>query len=757
MDGLAFNRIDGEEAARLEEAFTEEKVFSALSDMNGDKALGPDGFSLSFWQFSWEFVKVEVMGFFKEFHERGRFVRSLNSIFLVLIPKKAGVEDLRDFRPISLVGGLYKLLAKVLANRLKKVMGKVVSSAQNAFVEGRQILDAALIANEAIDSMLKRKESGVLCKLDIEKAYDYLNWNFLLSVLQRMGFGEKWTGWISWCISTTTFSVLINGTLEGFFNSSRGLRQGDPLSPYHFVIGMEAFSRLIHRVVRGGFLSGCRIKGRRGDGALVSHLLFADDTLVFCDTSQDQMAYLSWLLMWFEAISGLRINLDKSEILPVGRVENLELLAHKVGCKVGRLPTSYLGISLGANHKSVAVWDGVEERFRKRLAKRKRQFISKGGRMTLIQSTLSRGGALERKSHLVNWDTVCLDKSKGGLGVRRLSILNRALLCKWNWRFANERDTLWRRVISRKFREEEGGWYSKEVREGFGVGFWKDIRKEGVLLQNKVGFSVGNGRRVKFWKDNWCGNFTLCNSFPSLYAFATYKEAWLEEMWDHSGGEEVWSPRFSRPFNDWEVERLLLIIRGRRLNPLLEDCLLWKETKDGIFSVKSLYGILDSRRGVQFPINIIWNPCVPTKVCFFAWEAFWGKVLTLDQLKKRGRCLANRCFLCCEEEKSIDHILIQCSKARVLWELLFALFGVTWVLPYSVRDTLSGWSGFNMGKKRRKVWKTAPLCIFWAVWKERNRIAFDNEELSMNSSLSIFNLAVVASDTIFMLLQKSII
>ena len=211
-------------------------------------------------------MKEEVMGFLKEFHEHGRFVRRLNSTFLVLIPKKAGAEDLRDFRPISLVRGLYKLLAKVLANRIKKVVGKVVSSAQNAFVEGRQILDAALIVNEAIDSMLKRNESGVLCKLDIEKAYDHLYWNFLLLVLQIMGFGEKWTGWISWCISTTTFSILINGTPTGFFNNSRGLRQGAPLSPYLFVIGMEALSRLILRAVRRGFLSGCRIKGRSGDG-----------------------------------------------------------------------------------------------------------------------------------------------------------------------------------------------------------------------------------------------------------------------------------------------------------------------------------------------------------------------------------------------------------------------------------------------------------------------------------------------------------
>ncbi|XP_034707082.1 uncharacterized protein LOC117930550 [Vitis riparia] len=179
MEGLDFNRIGDEEAARLDEVFSKDEVFLALSDLKGDKAPGPD------------------------------------------------------------------------ANKLKKVVGKVVSSAQNAFVEGRQILDAALIANEAINSLLKRNESGVLCKLDLEKAYDHINWNFLLFVVQSMGFGEKWTGWISWCISTASFSVLVNGTPEGYFNSSKGLRQGDPLSLYLFVIGMEALSRLILRAVGG--------------------------------------------------------------------------------------------------------------------------------------------------------------------------------------------------------------------------------------------------------------------------------------------------------------------------------------------------------------------------------------------------------------------------------------------------------------------------------------------------------------------------
>ena len=139
---------------------------------------------------------TEVMGFFKEFHEQGKFVRSINATFLVLIPKKQNVEDLKDLRPISLVGGLYKILAKVLANRIKRVLGKVISPVQSAFVEGRQILDAVLIANEVVDTIIRRKESGIVCKLDIEKAYDHLSWEFMFQVLDKMGFGKRWVSWV---------------------------------------------------------------------------------------------------------------------------------------------------------------------------------------------------------------------------------------------------------------------------------------------------------------------------------------------------------------------------------------------------------------------------------------------------------------------------------------------------------------------------------------------------------------------------------
>ena len=152
------------------------------------------------------------------------------------------------------------------------MLGKVVAPTQNAFVMGRQILDVSLIANEVIDSWQKRKEKGLICKLDIEKAYDSINWQFLLKALQKIGFGSQWLGWMWSCLSSAKFSVLINGVPVGFFPSTKGFRQRDPLSPYLFVLGMEVLDALIRRAVVGGFLSGCSIRGGRRPTLNISHL-----------------------------------------------------------------------------------------------------------------------------------------------------------------------------------------------------------------------------------------------------------------------------------------------------------------------------------------------------------------------------------------------------------------------------------------------------------------------------------------------------
>ena len=143
----------------------------------------------------------------------------------------------------------------------------------------------------------------------------------------RMGFGCRWLSWIKWCTSTVSFSVLINGSLAGFFPSSRGLRQGDPLSPFLFVIGMEALSCLINRVVDENYLVGNRIAAGRGENLSISHLFYADDTILFCKVDSDQLKFMSWILMWFEGMSGLKINLNKSEIIPIGTVTNTVELA----------------------------------------------------------------------------------------------------------------------------------------------------------------------------------------------------------------------------------------------------------------------------------------------------------------------------------------------------------------------------------------------------------------------------------------------
>ena len=130
------------------------------------------------------------MSFFK-FYEQKKFVRSLNATFLVVIPKKGNVEDIKDYRPISLLGDLYKILAKVLVNKLRNVIGKVVSPSQNTFIEGRQILYVGLIVNEVVDSMLRRRDDKLIWKLDIKKVYDHLNWEFVLEAIRRMRFGHR--------------------------------------------------------------------------------------------------------------------------------------------------------------------------------------------------------------------------------------------------------------------------------------------------------------------------------------------------------------------------------------------------------------------------------------------------------------------------------------------------------------------------------------------------------------------------------------
>ena len=443
----------------LERPFEENEIEIVVQGCNGDKVPGPDGFSLAFFQNCWSIVHNDILAVCQEFHEHCQFERSLNTTFVSLIPKKHGADELKDFRPISLVGGMYKIIAKLLANRLTAVLGKIISSSQSVFVKGRQVLNSVLIANECLDSRLKALTPGVLCKLDLEKAYDHVNWDFLIYLLRRCGFSEKWRKWIYFCVSSIRFSILVDGSSCGFFPSSRGIRQGDPFSPMLFVIVMEAFSRLIDKAIGVELLFGFSVGNLNSAPLEVSHLLFVDDTLIFCEADPDHLFYLQSILVWFEATSGLRINLGKSELVQVGEVPCIEELADILGCKTLKLPMKYLGLPLGAKFKSKAIWNPIVEKIERRLVGWKRIYLSKGGRLTLIKSTLSNlptyfqslflipadvANRIEKiqrnflwgtseevaKIHLVKWDMVCSPYSHGGLAIKNLRRFNEALLGK---------------------------------------------------------------------------------------------------------------------------------------------------------------------------------------------------------------------------------------------------------------------------------------------------------------------------------------
>ena len=202
-----------------------------------------------------------------------------------------------------------------------------------------------------------------------------------------------------------------------------------------------------------------------------------------------------------------------------------------------------------------------------------------------------------------------------------------------------------------------------------------------------------------------------CVALSVLIYLASSKDVW-DFSFLREGG---WCPCFSRPLNDWEmgsVERFLSWLDGLRVHRDEEDKVPWIETKNGKFTMKSLYTALESGTSVSFPWSNIWKAWVQHRVNFFAWEVTWGKILTLDQVQKRGWPLANRCLLCHVEEEFIGHLLVRCAKTRILWELLFTLFGVYRVLPLLVRETLLGWHGSFVNKKCRKVWRAGPLCLF---------------------------------------------
>lgn len=251
MSNLRFQVLSVSEGGGLIKPFSVDKVKEAIWDCDSFKSPGPDRVNFGFIKEFWSVLRDDIMRFVSEFHRK--LAKGINTTFIVLIPRVDNPQHLNDFRPISLVGSMYKIIAKVLANRLRVVIGSVVSETQSAFVKKRQILDGILIANEVVDEAFKLKKDLMLFKVDFEKAYDSVDWGYLDEVMQCMSFPVLWRKWIRECVGTITASVLVNGSPTDEFPLKRGLRQGDPLSPFLFLLAAEGLYVLMKAMVDNRF------------------------------------------------------------------------------------------------------------------------------------------------------------------------------------------------------------------------------------------------------------------------------------------------------------------------------------------------------------------------------------------------------------------------------------------------------------------------------------------------------------------------
>ena len=284
--------------------------------MHPNKASGPDGFNAFFfrrvWHILWDDLTVAIQSFFAS----GNLLKEINHASISLVPKVPNPSKLSDYRPISYCKMIYKCISKVIANRLKRVLPTLIDEAQSVFIQGRNISDNIFMAQELLRNY-HRKDTPPRCaiKADIQRAFDTVRWEFLLDMLDILGFPPTFIRWIGACITTPRFSININGELADFFSSSWGLRQGDPIFPYLFVIARDALALILQKKISEdeAFSYHWRCEASR-----TTHICFADDLILFCGGSIHAATLIKRSLDTFFLCSGMEANCSKSVVLVAG-------------------------------------------------------------------------------------------------------------------------------------------------------------------------------------------------------------------------------------------------------------------------------------------------------------------------------------------------------------------------------------------------------------------------------------------------------
>jgi hypothetical protein len=480
------------------------------------------------------------------------------------------------------------------------------------------------VVNEVVDMAKRSGRSCLIFKVDFEKAYDSVEWSFLDYMLDRFGFCAHWKDWIRACVFSGSMSVFVNGSPSEEINIQRGLKQGDPLAPFLFLLEAEGLRGIMKNAVELNRFKGFQVGN---GGMVVSHLQYADDTLCIGEASVENLWSLKAILRGFEMTSGLKINFWKSSLMGVNVSHDfLKMASVFLNCRLSSLPFRYLGLPVGASPRRASTWEPLLVSLRKRLGAWGNKYVSLGGRIVLPNSVLNaipifylsymkipvivwkqvrriqreflwgcRGG--RKKMSWIKWDVVCLPKKKGGLGVRDVRAMNISLLAKWRWRLLNDDTTLWKAVLKSKY---GGGVIGKLVlgedcKPWFASLWWRDICSIGYNLDHdwfsqNVVKNLGNGRLTRFWHDPWVGNVSFSVLFPRIFSISTQKEVSVAEVHNSNSTSNNWRLCWRRRLFEWEKllhADLLTLLNPVSLRLDVEDWWGWVPERGADFTVKS--------------------------------------------------------------------------------------------------------------------------------------------------------------------------
>uniref|UniRef100_A0A8I6XZE3 Reverse transcriptase domain-containing protein n=1 Tax=Hordeum vulgare subsp. vulgare TaxID=112509 RepID=A0A8I6XZE3_HORVV len=441
--------------------FTEKEVFEAISQMKNNKAPGPDGFPAEFYKRCWNIIKGDLLPMFQDLFDGNLQLFHLNFGTITLLPKKEGAVRIEQFRPICLLNVSFKVFTKVGTNRLTQIAHEVVQPSQTAFMPDRNILEGVVVLHETLHEIHSKKLDGVIFKVDFKKAYDKVKWSFLQQALRMKGFDEIWRKQVESFVQKGSVGIRVNDDIGHYFQTFKGLRQGDPMSPILFNVVADMLAILIGRAKQEGQIGG--LVPHLVDGG-VSILQYADDTILFLEHDIAKARNMKLILCLFEQLSGLKINFHKSELFCFGKAkEEQNTYKQLFGCEMGNLPFNYLGIPIHHRKLSNSEWKCTEDRFEKKLSCWKGKLLSYGGRLILINSVLTsmpmfllsffevpvgvrrrldfyrsrffwQADGDKTKYRLARWDIICRPKDQGGLGIENLEVKNRCLLSKWLFR-----------------------------------------------------------------------------------------------------------------------------------------------------------------------------------------------------------------------------------------------------------------------------------------------------------------------------------